>query len=194
MIQRVLLRYRRLQERLPERFRVSPAIAALAPILLIGLWLYMWNAGQTISQGLSADIRVLDRRLVIAREAEPELVWRERAAGAQVRLGAMRDSVLWRGETDGVVTAQIQSTVAGIVGRSGIERGRVRLSDTAITLEGVTFYEVTIEGLFEPRAVGALIEGLERHQPLLKIIAVDASLRQPNTVRLVVHAAIEVGP
>lgn len=194
MIQRILLRYQRLQARLPERFRISPAIAAFAPILLLGLWLYLWNAGQSISQDLSSEIRVLDRRLVIASEADPEMVWRERAAEAQARLGAMRERVLWRGETEGIVTAQIQSTIAGIVERSGIERVRVRLSDTPITLDGITFYEVTIEGLFDPRTVGALIEGLEGHQPVLKIAAVDASFNRPNTVRLVAHAAVEVAP
>lgn len=190
MIRRFTTRYERLQRRLPENLRTAPVAAALVPVALVLAFVWAWGAAQSASQIMETEVSVLSRRVAIARDAEPEAVWRARHEQAQTARAAIADQVVWSGDTAGVVAARIQSAVAGLVQAAGLERGRVRVSEEPVSLDGVSFHEVVVEGGFEPAALGQLVDGLERHRPLLRIAAIDATSQRPATVRIVIYAAV----
>jgi hypothetical protein len=194
MIKRLLTRYGALQQRLPERVQVSPVVALVVVFGLAVGWILILDGLGRYGAEQHARMSVLERQLVLAAREEPEPVWEGRLQAVTAQRDAVAERILWSGDTPGVVAARIQSAAAGLVQSSQVPRGQVRLSEAPVTLDGVSSYEVTIEGLFEPASTGALIDGLVEHSPTFRILAIEATVERPRTVRIVALAPVGVVP
>lgn len=190
MMERFVRRYQAWQAHLPDAFQVSaPIAAALVAALLLG-WMVLLSMLLENLAAADADMTAMRRQVALASREEPEAVWIERRDQAVARLAGDRSSVMWQGETLGLVTATMQSNLAGIVRESGLDQARIDVFEQPLDRNGLTVVEATISGRFSADAVGQLIEAIEAHEPALRIEAVDVRVQRPLTVSLALSAPI----
>lgn len=185
-------RYVDWRERLPERYRISPVLMIAA----LGAGLFGWSAalgalGQTSSE-LTARTAALRSQYERAATEAPESEWRERLTRVSDVGERLRADLVWSGPSLGVVSARLQSELAGMVQAAGLPGVRVQVAREPGRRGGVAYLEVTIAAGFDLEGARQAVAAIEQASPALEIVAVELSSAQPRRVQITLHAPVDV--
>jgi hypothetical protein len=177
---------------LPERFQVSPLLLVLGVLALLVGWMAALGELSVRRSALAEQASLLRLQYERALNEEPEVVWRERRAEIEQQMMAAREEVVWTGPSIGVVSAQIQSRLAGIADQAGLPGARVEVGRSVLTESGVDMLEITLTSGFGSEATRLAIQDIERASPMFRIMAAEISSVRPRRLVLVIRAPVNI--
>lgn len=156
----------RLRAELQTNRRAALGIAAIGVILAVYALLRVADGVDTRRQHYVKARHYLER----LDAAKRDKAWPQRAAASAVLRQAL-EARLWRGDTDGIVQADLQDWVTDQARKAGLERVQVALEDSRLKDPAANFHQITatITALDTEPTVIAFLDRIA-HEPHLLVV------------------------
>lgn len=186
-----------------DRHRIDKLLSAArdqaTPRALAGLALLVIFLAYVIGSSLASELTKrsdrlaeLTREIAIRSAIAEENDWPQRAERLEAIRSEMR-SGFWRGETEGLIAAQLQTVIEDAIRRAGLGEARVVVPPTPTPLAGDdVLFEINVTGLDRNGDVLGFLRYISEAEALIAPVALEWRRRNARfTVRLIAPGIVD---